>query len=136
MQTSGYTIERGFVQDWDKDFAHPTQPWMLPISETDKFEVHETWITMQTIMERVFFNSKQQISMLPYLIDSMTGLIWKNVLLVARDTIRCYFRDNNIMGMAQTAWWLRLQARGLDIAVDPSSGIDLDTITPPRNPLG
>ena len=136
MQTNGYTIERGFVKDWDKDFAHPTQPWTLPQSEVDGFdEVHETWIMMQTIMERVFFNSKQQI-MLPYLIDSMTGLIWKNVLLVARDTIRCYFRDNNITGTAQTAWWLCLQARGLDIAVDPSSGIDLDTITPPKNPLG
>ena len=32
-------------------------------------------------------------------------------------------------------WWLSLQARGLDIAVDPSSGIDLDTITPPTNPV-
>ena len=31
---------------------------------------------------------------------------------------------------------LRLQARGLDIAVNPSSGIDLNTIMPPANPLG
>ena len=86
-------------------------------------------------MERVFFNSEQQI-MLQYLIGSMNGLIWKNVLLVARDTIRCYFRDNNITGTGQTAWWWRLQARGLEIAVNPSSGIDLDTIMPPKNPLG
>ena len=66
----------------------------------------------------------------------MFGLRWKYVLLIARDTIHCYFRDNNITGRDRTVWWLRLQARGLDIAVDPSSGIDLDTITPPENPLG
>ena len=58
-----------------------------------------------------------------YLIGSLWGLNWKNVLLCARDTVRDYFRDNNITGMAQTAWWLRLQVRGLDIAVNPSSGI-------------
>ena len=71
--------------------------------------------------------------MLEYLIGSLWGLNWKNVLLCARDTVRDYFRDNNITGTAQTAWWLRLQARGLDIAINPSSGIDLDTITPPAN---
>ena len=32
--------------------------------------------------------------------------------------------------------WLRLEARGLEVAVNPSSGIDLDTIKPPGNPLG
>ena len=79
--------------------------------------------------------------MLEYLIGSLWGLNWKNVLLCARDTVRDYFQDNNVTGMAQTgmaqtAWWLHLQARGLDIAVNPSSGIDLDTITPPANPLG
>ena len=74
--------------------------------------------------------------MLQYLIGSLYGLNWKNVLLAARDNIRDYFRDNNITRRGQTAWWLSLQARGLDIAVDPSSGIDLDTITPPTNPLG
>ena len=26
------------------------------------------------------------------------------------------------------AWWLRLQARGLPIAVDPSSGIDINSV--------
>ena len=51
-------------------------------------------------------------------------------------TVRDYFRNNNITGTAQTAWWLRLQARGLDMAVNPNSGINLDTIMPPTNPLG
>ena len=74
--------------------------------------------------------------MLEYLIGCLWGLNWKNVLLCARDTVKRYFRNNNITGTAQTAWWLRLQARGLPIAVDPNSGIDLTTITTPRNPLG
>ena len=135
MRLNGYTIGCGFVPGWDKDFANPTIPWTLPISETDEFDEHEEWITIQIIMKRVFFEMEQQI-MLQYLIGSLYGLNWKNVLLAARDTIRDYFRDNNITRRGQTAWWLSLQARGLDIAIDPSSGIDLDTITPPRNPLG
>ena len=40
MEKNGYTIERGFVKEWDKDFAHPTQPWTLPQSEANGFEVH------------------------------------------------------------------------------------------------
>ena len=54
----------GFILGWDKDFANPQIPWMLPISETDKFDEHEEWITTQTIM------------MLEYLIGSLWGLNW------------------------------------------------------------
>ena len=54
----------GFILGWDKDFANPTIPWTLPISETDKFDEHEEWITTQTIM------------MLEYLIGSLWGLNW------------------------------------------------------------
>ena len=79
MRQNGYTIERGFVQGWEKNFADPTIPWTLPISETDKFvDHHEEWITIQLTMETVFFQTEQQI-MLEYLIGSLWGLNWKNV---------------------------------------------------------
>ena len=61
---------------------------------------------------------------------------WERCSLAARDIIRDYFRDNNITRRGQTALWLSLQARGLNIAVNPSSSINLDTITPPTNTLG
>ena len=127
MTRNGFTIEGGFAKDWGKDFAHPTQAWTLPKSETNKFMEHKMFITIQTIMERVFFETEQQI-ILFCLIGSLTGLSWKNVLLLARDTVHGYFNDNNITGTGRTAWWLRLQARGLSIAVNPSSGIDLDMV--------
>ena len=101
MKENGYTIERGFASGWDKDFAHPSQAWMLPKSQADEFAEHETWITMQTIMETVFFETEQQI-FLHYLIGSLSGLSWKNVLLNARDTIRCYFKDKNLMENERT----------------------------------
>ena len=136
MRHNGCTIERGYVQGWDKNFANPMVPWTLPISETDDFvDQHKEWITIQLTMETVFFETEQQI-MLEYLIGSLWGLNWKNVLLCARDTVRDYFRKNNVTGTAQMDWWISLQARGLPIAVDPNSGIDLDTVTVPPNPLG
>ena len=51
--------------------------------------VLEEWITIQSIMETVFFETEQQI-MLEYLIGSLWGLNWKNVLLCARDTVKDY----------------------------------------------
>ena len=102
MSSNGYTIEHGFVKDWDKDFAHPTQPWTLPKSENDEFMEHEEWITIQTIMETVFFETEQPI-MLKYLIGSLAGLCWENVLLLAWDTVHCYFRKKGINGTGKTA---------------------------------
>ena len=61
VQLNGYTIERGFARGWDKDFAHPTQPWTLPKSETDEFMELKRFITIQTVMEKVFFETEQQI---------------------------------------------------------------------------
>ena len=86
-------------------------------------------------METVFFVTEQQI-MLEYLIGSLWGLNWKNVLLCTRDTVKDYFRNNNVTQEGQTAWWVNLQTRGLDMAVNPNNGMDLDTITAPPNPLG
>ena len=54
----------------------------------------------------------------------------------ARDAAYAHFKKRGIVGMHKTAWWLRLHARGLPIAVDPDSNIDLEAITSPNNPLG
>ena len=60
MRSNGYTIGRGFVPGWDKDFANPTIPWTLPISKTDEFvDQHEEWITIQAIMGKVFSGRKR-----------------------------------------------------------------------------
>ena len=135
MERNGYTIKRGFIRDWDKTFAHPTQPWTLEKSETDEFLQHEEWTTLETIIEKVLFETEQPI-FLKYLIGYMIGLPWKYVILNTRETIQNYFKRNNITGTAKTAWWLRLQARGLEVVVDPTSGIDVHTVIPPENPLG
>ena len=78
-------------------------------------------------MEEVFFETEQRI-ILCHLMGALTGMSWKNTLLIARDTIHSYFRDNNITGANQTAWWLRLHASGLPTAVNPNNGINLDTV--------
>ena len=135
MSSNGYVIEGGFVSGWDKDFAHPTRPWTLKLSETDDFMQHEEWITIQSIMEEIFFKTEQPI-MLEYLIGSLAGLCWENVLRCARDAVHAHFKKQGIVGMYQTAWWLRLHARGLPIAVDPDHNINLETIASPSNPLG
>ena len=77
-------------------------------------------------METVFFGTEQQI-ILEYLIGSLWGLNWKNVLLCARDTVKDYFRKNNVTQEGQTTWWVNSQTRGLDMAVNPNNGIDLTT---------
>ena len=92
-------------------------------------------LRLQTLIEKVLFYSELQI-ILKYLTDSMIGLTWKAVILDARETIRRYFRVNRIEGTDQTAWWICLEARGLDQMVNPNSGIDIDTMVPPKNPLG
>ena len=136
MKENGYIIERGFVPGWDKDFANPTRPWSLKLTETDEFfNEHQAWVTIQATMEEVFFGTEQPI-MIEYLIGSLAGLCWENVLLCARDAVQAHFRKQGIVGMFQTAWWLRLHARGLPIAVDPEHNIDLETIASPNNPLG
>ena len=135
MSSNGYIIERGFVSGWDKEFANPTRPWTLELSETDEFMQHERWVTIQSIMEEIFFKTEQPI-MLEYLIGSLAGLCWENVLLCARDAVEAHFKKQGITGMGKTARWLLLQARGLPIAVDPDSGINLKTLASPRNPLG
>ena len=136
MSSNGYIIERGFVSGWDKDFANPTRPWTLELSETDEFfNEHEEWITIQSTMEEIFFKMEQPI-MLEYLIGSLAGLCWENVLRCAPDAVRAHFKKQRIVGMYQTAWWLRLHARGLLIAVDPDHNINLEKIASPRNPLG
>ena len=76
------------------------------------------------------------LQMLEYLIGSLAGLCWENVLLCARDAVEAHFKKQGITGMGKTARWLLLQARGLPIAVDPDSNIDLEAIPPPNNPLG
>ena len=136
MKNNGYVIGRGFVPGWDKDFANPTQPWSLELSETDEFyDEHQRHITIQSIMEEIFFQTEQPIK-LEYLIGSLEGLSWENVLRCARDAVHAYFKEQGITGADKTGWWLRLQARGLPIAVDPNSNIDLKTTPSPNNPLG
>ena len=136
MSNNGYVIERGFVSGWDKDFANPTQPWTLELTETDEFfNEHQERITIQSTMEEIFFETEQPI-MLEYLIGSLAGLSWENVLRCARDAVHAHFKKQGITGGTyKTAWWLRLQARGLPIAVDPNSNIDLRAIPSPNNPL-
>ena len=68
--------------------------------------------------------------------DCARCVLWENVLLCARDAVQAHFKKQGITGMGKTARWLLLQARGLPIAVDPDSNIDLEAIPPPNNPLG
>ena len=57
MEKNGYVIKRGFISGWDKDFANPTQPWSLELSETDEFyDEHQRHVTIQSIMEEIFFH--------------------------------------------------------------------------------
>ena len=92
---------------------------------------------LQDVMEEIFFETEQPIK-LEYLIGSLSGLSWENVLRLARDTVRCYFHKQrpNMTTSGQRAWWLRLEARGLPVAVCPESNINLTTVTAPNNPLG
>ena len=138
MKRNGYVITRTFGSGWDKDFAHPTLPWTLPLCKTDEFHnEYQEWITLQDVMEEIFFETEQPIK-LEYLIGSLTGLNWENVLRLARDTVRCYFHTHrqNMTTSGRRAWWLRLEARGLPVAVCPESNIDLTTVKAPNNPLG
>ena len=138
MVRNGYVITRAFESGWDKDFAHPTRPWTLPLCATDEFdEEHQEYITLQAVMEEIFFETEQPIK-LEYLIGSLSGLSWENVLRLARDTVRCYFHSqrHDMTTSGQRAWWLRLEARGLPVAVCPESNINLTTATAPDNPLG
>ena len=136
MRHHGYVIERGFVSGWDKDFADPTQPWSLELTETDEFyDELQRNVTIQSIMEEIFFQTEQPI-LLEYLIGSLAGLSWENVLRCARDAVHAHFKEQGITGTSKTAWWLRLQARGLPIAIDPNSNINLRATPSPNDPLG
>ena len=135
MKENGYTIERGFASGWDKDFAHPTQAWTLPKSQTDEFEEHVAWTTLEEVIGNVLFRTEQPI-MLKYLIGCMSGVNWSAVVDITRYTISRHFHENNVTGTARTALWSSLEARGLDMVVNPDNGIDLTTMASPDNPLG